>query len=342
MIVSPLFRLVPFLLLAVPLSAGSVRWNNEYDMLMSLPAGVMPALLVAEPDDNGFIGYHKREGRWHQAGYQRGGARHFLGGVLAGDIERMERGWLSIEATFARQKENGDFIAVPRHFDRTPRDFDTRVETNYFYMQACLQALLVLRESPYAPRFHHRVEVLKPKLGRAIDFIMSGREGIVAKVGHTANRVFIAAKAIGLAGVYFGNEAFIAEAKRLVSIALTLRDEGGVFLESGGRDSSYNAVSVLFGQSVELYLPDPDFAAAMRRAVDWQLTRITPEGDVITTDNTRTGPDGELTDGGTGGPKSINRGEIARSLIYHGLMYDRPEALDAGLRVAAWRSAADQ
>jgi hypothetical protein len=317
-------------------AAARATWNSEYDMLMSLPPGLMPSLLVSEPDDNGFIGYHRQQGKWHQAGYQRGGARHFMGGVLAGDIARMERGWLSIEATFARQKENGDFEVARRHFDILPQSFASRVETNFFYLQALMQALLVLRESPYAPRFHHRVEALKPKIVRAADFIMSGRETIVPKVGHTANRLFIAAKALGLAGVYFGREDYQAEARRLVGVALTLRDADGVFLERGGRDSSYNAVSVLFGQVVEFYLPDPVFEEAMRRAVDWQLTRITPEGDVLTEGNTRTGPKGELTDGGTGGPKNINRREIAVALIYHGTLYRRPEAIDAGLRVAAW------
>lgn len=328
--------LVLFVLAASVVFGGKARWQSEYDMLMTLPAGLMPSLLVSEPDTNGLIGYHKEVGKWHQAGMQRGGARHFLGGVLAGDIERMERGWMSIEATFARQKENGDFLVVPRDFDRGPRTFDIRVETNYFYLQACMQALLVLRDSPYAPRFHHRVEALKPKIARAADFIMSGKEGIVAKVGHTANRVFIAAKALGLAGVYLGNADYIAESKRLSAIALTLVDDEGVFLEGGGRDSSYNAVSVLFGQIVELYLPDPAFEAGMRRAVDWQLTRITGDGDVLAAGNTRTGPQGELTQGGTGGPKKINRREVAVALIYHGLMYDRPEATAAGMRVVEW------
>jgi hypothetical protein len=199
-----------------------------------------------------------------------------------------------------------------------------------------MQGLLVLRESPYAPRFKERVEALKPKIARAADFIMSGREGIVAKVGHTANRVFIAAKALGLAGVYLGNEEYIAESKRLSAIALKLVDDDGVFLERGGRDSSYNAVSMLFGQIVEFYLPDPEFERGMRRAADWQITRIAEDGDVMAAGNTRTGPQGELTNNGQGPPKKINRREVALSLIYHGLIYDRPEATAAGLRVIDW------
>lgn len=313
--------------------ATNRKWSSEYEMLMTLPEGFYASQTVSKPDERGFIGFHQREGQWHQAGYQRGGARHFLGGVIAGDVERMEDGWRSIEATFDRQLDNGDFKAVPRPWEDEPQSFDSRVETNYFYLQALTHGLLVLRDSPHAHLFEERVEALKPKVVLAAEFIMSGREGIVDKVGHTANRVFIAAKALGLTGVYVGNEGFIDEARRLISIALELRDDAGVFIEAGGRDSSYNAVSMLFAQILAIYLPDPELDMALERAADWQLTRITLTGEVLAAGNTRTGPNGELTQGGTGGPKSINTREVGLAMIYHGLLYDRPIALEAGMAI---------
>lgn len=317
--------------------ATTRQWSSEYEMLKTLPEGIYASQTVTKPDERGFIGFHQQEGQWHQAGYQRGGARHFLGGVIAGDVERMEDGWRSIEATFDRQLDNGDFKAVPRPWEDKPQSFDSRIETNYFYLQALVHGLLVLQDSPHAPLFHDRVEELKPKVDLAAQFIMSGREGIVDKVGHTANRVFIAAKALGLAGVFVDNEDYIEEARRLISIALELRDEANVFIEAGGRDSSYNAVSMLFAQILAIYLPDPELDLAMKRAADWQLTRITSEGEVLYAGNTRTGPDGELTQGGTGGSKSINTREVGLAMIYHGLMYDRPIALEAGMAIVEKR-----
>ncbi|MEX0684400.1 MAG: hypothetical protein WD267_04545 [Balneolales bacterium] len=306
---------------------------SEYKMLMTLPEGIYASQTVSKPDKKGFIRFHQQEGKWYQAGYQRGGARHFLGGVIAGDVERMEDGWRSLEATFSRQLDNGDFKAVPRPWEDEPQSFDARIETNYFYLQAVVHGLLVLQDSPHAHLFEDRVMELKPKVDLAAQFIMSGREGIVDKVGHTANRLFIAAKALGLAGVYVNNEEYINEAKRLVSIALNLRDEQGVFLERGGRDSSYNAVSMLFAQIIAIYLPDPKLDEAMQQAAEWQLTRIMPDGEVLAAGNTRTGPDGELTRGGTGGPKSINTREVGLAMVYHGLIYDRPKATEAGMAI---------
>ena len=334
------------LLLAAGLAVASVTlaarpsWNNEYEMLQTLPPGLMPSLLVSEPDDNGLIGYQKQQGRWFQSGLQRGGARHLLGGVLAGDINRMERGWLSVEATFARQREDGGFFVVQKPYDAELIPFEKQVETTYFYLQALAHALLVLQDSPHAALFHHRVEALKPRLRRAADFVMSGRETIVPTVGHTANRLFIAAKALGLCGVLLDEKAYKAEARRLVDVALRLRDADGVFFERGGRDSSYNAVALLMAQVIALYLPDPKIDQAMREAMAWQLTRITPDGEVLVAGNTRTGLGQEISRGQ--GPKKVNTREVAVALLYHGLMYDNTEALQLGQAVAARRSQGEE
>ena len=60
---------------------------------------------------------------------------------------------------------------------------------------------------------------------------------------------------------------------------LTRRDKDGVFSENGGRDSSYNAVSILFGQTLALHLPIPEFEAALPKVVAWQITRIRASGE---------------------------------------------------------------
>lgn len=294
--------------------------------------------MLGEPDSRGFVGYHREQGQWYQAGYQRSGARHLLGGVIAGDRARIEAGWRSVDAAFAHQIEDGGFVSRPRPGGPVP-DLPSRVETAYFYIQALSHALLVLGQSPMAAEYAARVEALKPRLSRAADFILANREGIVKKVGHTANRLFIAAKALGLAGVLLDREDLRTAAHDLSAKALARRDGDGVFVESGGRDSSYNAVSILMAQHLLLHVPVPDVEAAMGPAVDWQLTRVTAEGDVLVAGNTRTGLGQEKDRSGTGF-KTVNTREVALALLYHGLMYDRADALEAGLRVAARRAAA--
>jgi hypothetical protein len=334
------FSILFFALVTVCLGAQPQAWVSEYALLQALPKGLYPSLMLGEPDAKGFIGYHRETGQWYQAGYQRAGARHLLGGVIAGDRERVEAAWRSVDTAFAHQVDDGGFLSRQRP-GGSAIDLPSRVETAYFYLQALAHALLVLRESPLEPDFHARIEALKPRMSRAADFILANRDGIVAKVGHTANRLFIAAKALGLTGVLLDREDLREASRDLASKALFRRDADGVFVERGGRDSSYNAVSILMAQHLILHLPMPDVAAAMGPAVSWQLTRIAPNGDVSVEGNTRTGLGQEKDRSGTG-IKKVNTREVALALIYHGLMYDRDEALQAGVRVAARRGTGDE
>lgn len=316
---------------------GPTHSKSEYDLLRTLPEGLLPSLLEGEPDDNGFIGFHRRQGAWYQVGYQRAGARHLLGGVLAGDRERMERAWTSIDAAFARQRDDGGFETNPRP-GKPPLDFDAQVETTYFYLQSLAHALLVLKQSPHEPEFRERIASLEPKIRRAADFVMSGYDGIVRKVGHTANRLFIAAKALGLCGVLLDDTRYKEAARDLVGVALSLRDADGVFIEAGGRDSSYNAVSILMAQSLSLHLPDERIGPAMKQAMAWQLSRIRKDGTIMVEGNTRTGLGQERSR--EGGEKSVNTREVAVALCYHAVMYGRPELVDIAQRIAARRSGA--
>lgn len=336
-------RLVLFTLVCVFALASACRtaaqaytppWSprSEYALLRGLPEGLYPSLMVSEPDERGFIGYHREQGTWYQAGYQRGGARHFFGGIIAGDRARMAAGWRAIEVTFEHQIEDGGFLSLQRPGMKAPT-FDDRVETAYFFLQALNHALLVLRDSPYEPEYRERVQALRPRIIRATEFVLSGYDGIVRKVGHTANRLFIAAKAIGMAGVLVNDEGYLAAARRLAALALERRDADGVFIEREGRDSSYNAVSILMGQELALYLPAPELDEAFRRAMVWQLSRIRSDGEVLVEGNTRTGLGQETGRGGVG-IKKVNTREVALALIYHAVMYQRPELVELGTQVA--------
>ena len=115
-------------------------------------------------------------------------------------------------------------------------------------------------------------------------------------------------------------------------------DADGVFIEKGGRDSSYNVVSILFGQTLALHLPIPDFEAALPKPVAWQLTRIRPNGEVDVTGNTRTGVGKEASY--FGDPKTVNYGEVVQALTLYGLVHNDKACLDAADRVFAfWRAA---
>ena len=309
-------------------SAPAVR---EYDILRAFPEGRLAALTSSDkPNAQGFTGSNRISSSWMGAGTQRGSCRAVITAVVAGDLTAADDAWRGIEVTFAHQRADGGFESGDLY-----AKYNAAVETAYFFLQELGRAILVIRQSPHEAHFRERIAALEPKLRRACDFISAGYDTIIPKVGHTANRVIIAAKAFGTCGQVLSDDALIAASRKLIAHALTLRDADGVFIERGGRDSSYNVVSILFGQVLALHVPLPEFEAALPAAMAWQLTRILPSGEVDVTGNTRTGV-GKESSPLTGKTKTVNYNEVIFALTYYGLVHGDQAALAAADRVFAF------
>ena len=111
------------------------------------------------------------------------------------------------------------------------------------------------------------------------------------------------------------------------------RDADGVFIEKSGRDSSYNAVSLLMGQVLAIYQPDPVLDAAFVKAMAWERTRIKPTGEVEVKGNTRTGVGKEAY---MGKPKQVNYREVILTFCYFGMIHDSPGDLELAEKISAW------
>ena len=322
-----------FILAATALSAAQAPRETlrEYDVLRSFPPGRLAALSANDgPDAQGFTGSNRISKNWNAAGAQRGSCRAVIAAVVADDLAAADDAWRGIDLTFSHQRADGGFDGIDRYMQP-----GAAVETAYFFLQEFGRAILVIRQSPHEAHFKARIDALEPKLRRACDYILAGYDTIIAKVGHTANRIIIAAKAFGTCGVVLRDEALIAASHRLMAHALTRRDSEGVFIESGGRDSSYNVVSILFGQVLALHVPMPEFEAALPAAVAWQLTRVLPSGEVDVSGNTRTGV-GKEASPFTGQTKTVNYTEVILALTYYGLVHRDEAALAAADRVFAY------
>ena len=324
-------------LCASPSRAAPTRTaSSEYELLRRFPAGWLAALSDADrPDANGFTGGNRSLGRWIGAGMQRGGCRYLIAGVANGDLARVEDGWRAIETAFAHQQADGGFDSTPAA-DINPADPHTaRVQTAFFFLQELGRAILILRQSPFEPQFRTRIDGLKPRLRLSCDFIAGGYDTIIANSSKAVNRLFLAAKAFGLCGLVLEDETLVATARRLVARGLEMRDAAGVFLEHGGRDSSYNAVTIFAGETVLQYLSLPEFEAALPAAVTWELTQIKGSGEAKTDDNTRTGIGAETY---LGEPKTVNYVVVIMALEVYGLRCGDERALAAANHVYDWWS----
>jgi hypothetical protein len=307
----------------------------EYDVLRSFPPGRLAALSAGDkPDAQGLTGANHINGSWLEAGPQRGSCRGVVAAVVAGDLSAADDAWRGIDVAFAHQRADGGFEAEIRPNRQSARPHGAAVETAYFFLQELGRMILVIRQSPYEAHFHARIAALEPKIRHACAFISAGYDTIILKSSHAVNRIVIAAKAFGACGLVLQDDSLVATSRRLIAHALTLRDADGVFIENGGRDSSYNVVSILYGQQLALHLPLPDFEAALAAAVAWELTRIRETGEVDVTGNTRTGVGKEKSY--TGQPKNVNYNEVTLALTYYGLAHHDAAALGAADRVFAY------
>ena len=209
--------------------------------------------------------------------------------VVAGDLAVADAAWHGIEVAFEHQREDGGFEAKTRPNGQSARTGGAAVETAYFFLQELGRAILVIRQSPHESHFHERIAALEPRIRRACDFIAAGYPSIIRNSSHAVNRIIIAAKAFGTCGLVLHDDKLVATSRKLIAHALTLRDKDGVFIENGGRDSSYNVVSIFYGQTLALHVPLPEFDAALPQAVAWQLSKIRDNGEVDVKGNTRTG-----------------------------------------------------
>lgn len=308
---------------------------REFDVLRSFPPGRLAALSSGDmPDATGLTGSNRSNGSWLEAAPQRGSCRAVIAAVVAGDLVAADAAWRGIDVAFARQRGDGGFEAEVRPNGASAKPYGAAVETAYFFLQELGRAILVIRQSPHEAHFRARIEALEPRIRRACDFILGGYDTIIKRSSKAVNRLVIAAKAFGTCGLVLKDERLVATSRRLVAHALTLRDADGVFIEHGGRDSSYNVVSILFGQVLALHVPLPEFEAALPAAVKWQLSKIRENGEVDVTGNTRTGVGKEKSY--TGQPKNVNYNEVVFALTYYGIVHHDQAALAVADRVFAF------
>lgn len=322
---------------AIGAPSSSPPHRTEYEVLRAFPPGRLAALSAGDwPDTNGFTGGNRTLGRWLEAGPQRGSCRAVIAAVVADNLQAADDAWRGIDLAFAHQRADGGFEATTRPNGQSAQPFAPAVETAFFFLQELGRALLVIRDSPHRAHFEARIAALEPKLRRACAFLESGYDTVIPNHGHAVNRVIIAAKAFGTCGLVLADERSVDRARQLMKFALTRRDDAGVFLEKGGRDSSYNAVSILFGEVLALHLPLPEFEAALPAAVAWQISRVRTDGEIESTGNTRTGVGKEP--GYDGQAKQVNYAEVILALTIYGLAHDDPAALAAAERAFQYYS----
>jgi hypothetical protein len=201
-----------------------------------------------------------------------------------------------------------------------------------FFFSDLGHTLLLLPQDPWfttsavcAP-YRARVAAIRSKVGVSLDWLMTQRS-VLATDRAAANRTLAHALAFYLTGRAVGNGAAMAAGRDIFRAGLDKVTSDGVFLESGGFDSSYQAFNVLECEWMYLNLDPSDDAlraptwSAISRGIARERSAVQSNGRIDTTNNTRIRENDAAY-----GNHHVNNKQILLALGYYGVM-----AGDAGV-----------
>jgi hypothetical protein len=309
--------------LGLPISAS----GQQLALLKKMPPDLLRYTGGARPNADGMASYN-RDG-FKSPEFQSGAMHYLVRAIVRRDERCVAEGWTAIDATFRHQNEDGGFSRKG-----TPHGGPSAAA---FWLAELNQAILVLRESDFAPKYRKRIDLLLPKIHKSAKWLAlpTNRAYLKREDADAPNRLLFDALAYGLSGVLCGDDELKKVGRRFADQAMAqYRKSDGVFLEKGGADSSYQAVAAQKLLVWTLYFPDKKLDAAVDRAVRWELGRIGPAGEIDVTGNTRTGLGQEQW---MGHPKGVNLSEITLCLLYHYVRTGDKDALAAARRIVESR-----
>lgn len=235
--------------------------------------------------------------------------------------EYFEKAARAVEFAFGKQDPSGYFHNGQGASPRTAINADT------FFLQAYGQMLWILKEDNSDPAYTARIEALLPKVRQAMAWLRQNTDEMLRQDGHTANRLVFDALAFQLNGKLLGDPGLVAIGNGFLRDVVAAQRSDGVFIEKGGHDSSYQAVTLMNLQIAWSYADDARLRQqlfdAVRLGMAWLKPRILPSGEVSAEGNTRTGLGQESFFGKV---KEINYGEVAYCLYYWSVIADDAEA----------------
>jgi len=248
---------------------------------------------------------------------QRVAANMVMRGIAENEETVVERGWKGIEFGFSKQEPDGNFYYNPKLDDLGITEED-KLEDASFFLEAAGHSIALLQNSGFKNDYAEKIQLLEPKIELSLDWLEANKEALKLKAANAPNRLVFDALAFSLNGRKAVGEEFIQE-------ALSKQHSQGYFIEHGGFDSSYNAVSILKLELYQLYFPSSQIENAIKESMAWEKTRILPSGEVNVEGNTRTGSCQEQV---LGECKQVDYPSVALSFHYYAKMFNDPESLE--------------
>ncbi len=304
-------------------------------MAMAAPGGAI--------DDKGLIGRNRAYGKLVSPRLQLGaGAALRMG--LHGNRSMAINGFRAIEVGTHAIAPDGEVVSVepPDAPFGARLSLPDKASGAAFFMADACPAILAIRDSPDAGEIADAAR--RQKVGAALDrglrWLMK-QSAELERVDRAApNHLLYDALAYYSCGAVSANKEAQDLAARFVTLALSQIRSDGVFVEKGGSDTTYQAVSVRL--ALDLLLTGYTRNDAGQLKIAWQSgaiwlgNRIMTDGSINSSGNTRTCKGGETF---LGTQKKVWPPGVYGALVYAGELTTNPQMTSAADRLSRWARA---
>lgn len=303
-----------------PISEAKAPLTSELNTISKFDPNLLRTLALSIPlDKNGAVGRNKKG--YISVAFQRHSSELIAYGILTKNVKLIETGVKILEYAFAHQKPDGSFI------DNSPKQSTgSRASAVAFFYNDLGHSLLLLKDSSWFQKSKEtanlrvRLNKLLAPANTSLTWLMGQQKALKHYDRNTTNRKFFDVVACYLAGKALNRKDAIKMGENLAQAVLQQQTEQGFFLEEGGYDTSYQAVSLRLALLLYTHLePDTvslqqDLWMAIEKGIHWQLDHILPTGEISTAGNTRVYPGGEKY---FGREKKVDYKEVILALNFY-------------------------
>ena len=297
---------------------------SEWQVILDFDPNLL-RLLAARyiPDADGALG-HNQQG-YISVQFQRYTAQRVIYGLVTNNVELLEDGIRAFEYAFAYQNPDGSFPynnpgAVSKPTAAEIASAMAGFYSDFGHSLLLLQSSEWFQKSQETANLRVRLNTLIKPANTSLTWLIAHHAALRDYHRQTTNLLFLDAAAYYLVGKSLNRSEAVLVGERFARAALQKQTNRGFFLEKGGYDSSYQAVSLHLALLIYTNL-EPDAVSlqqalwmAIEKGTRWELSRILPTGEVSTEGNTRVYPGGEKS---FGKEKGIDYTQVILALNYY-------------------------
>jgi hypothetical protein len=294
-------------------------------------------------DAHGLIGWNRQYGKMVSPRLQLGAGAALRVGIHA-ERGMAVNGFRAIEVATQAIAPDGEVVSIKppdAPIGAKLSKADKASGAAFFLADAC-PALIALRSSSDARAIADtaRQAEVAAAINRGLRWLMQQAADLERVDRAAPNRLLYDALAYHACGVLTGNKDAQKLSERFVARALSQWRSDGIFVEKGGSDTTYQAVSLRL--ALDLLLTGYQAADGQRLSIAWQSgavwlgNRIMVDGRIDSTDNTRTCKGGESF---MGAEKKVWPPGVYGALIYAAELMPSDDMKSAAARLSAWARA---